>query len=741
MMKFTAPIRTLLLSLLVISLVACGGQSVDEPTNQHENQNQEQNQEEEEEEEEENQNQDEYDPAVIPAHLLLDFSPTRFAYAVDTRITPSATVYNYNWEVLNNAEVEWTVGPEEMVEKDDGRDRWFVRQEGTVDFQACAIEDGVVTDLCAQRSVIVSDGAPTITLESPSPGEHFDGSDVDSITVEGVVSGFKTIDRVQVNGEDIEVDADNRFSTELTPHFGINTVFVRAFDGVNPLDGLTAASFLWAPHFLETTKGDHEKPIETTLDDAIILKLGQNFFDDGNPPTVISESHLLTEDLADIIFLVLRFLDISSQLDNPVVDSSGFVLSVPDVTVYDPRVEIDTTDEGLQLYAQLPNIIAQTEGMIEVSDQTLDLGGEISAALSIFVQIDVEKPSAQEPFTVEMTHFELAIEDATPNFASAEANAIFQLADSALRTSLEDLLLDSVNLSFIDTLPNLLEDVFTSLEDAIAHQEFDLDVGIGEPISLEFAGQIGQLGTVFMEGLEGFVEASLMVDGASHFPDNPGVAMLYAGPPGFPFFDGSRIQIGLNLTLINAIFHNLWDAGLLNIDISEMIPSNFAALLSEGNAFGRLPPLASPPMNDEPFDLMLHVGQLELELGWNDRTDRFGAHIAVGVDLNIAGDSIAIEVSDQPIIDLWLIETTGDAPLLDAAGLETVIRSQLWPEIEEAIGDGLSFGLPIPDIGGLDEFAPELADLDLDVRMTRPMDIRDGFLMLDASFEGELFLP
>lgn len=677
----------------------------------------------------------------IPAEMLVTVSPSRYVYALDTRITPTADVFNYDWQPLGDAIIEWSVTPEESVEKDGDNNRWFVRQEGEVIFQACAEVPSLFPEVCASRTVLVAQSGPTITLESPAPGAHYLEEEHPLVPVEGIVSSPAEIQSVQINGVDVDLDDDGRFRHEVTPVFGINTVTVRAFDGVHDTDGVAASSFIWAPAYKEVAYDTETEELSTSLDDAIILQLGQNFFDNGDDPIYISDTQILTEDLADIIYLVLTYLDLNSQLPNPVVDSDNFQLSVPNVAVENPRVEIDVTETGIQLYAQIQDLVAETDGFLELSDQSLSLVGQIVARLSIYAEVTVDKPSPDAPIEVKLVDFQLAIESASPQFEAPEANAVFELANSALRESLEDLILDSVNLSFIDTLPELLTDVFGSLEEAMAYQQFDLNLGFGEPLSLAFRGQIGQMQPIYRQGLEGFISADLSVSAPNLYPDNPGIALLHEGPAIFPFFSQGRVQIGLNLALVNAIFHNLWSAGLLNLDITEVIPSNFAALIQHARASGKLPPVAAPPIQAESHDLMLHLGQLELDLGWNDRTDRFGAAIKVGINLDISDGAIAIEISDEPQIDLWFIESTADQPFLDTATLLSLLRSQIWPQLEEAIGEGLSFGLPIPVIDGLDAFSPELADLELGIRMTRDIEERSGFLMLDAAFEGELFLP
>lgn len=731
MNTYKLTILLLISSLLTTALIGCGSDNppaspVDaEPENQNQGPNANQ--------------PDPEDLAPTPAHLMVNFQVEQTTYPLGARLRPTAKAFDDELRPLEGIRVAWTVTPDEAVEKDGDHNRWTLTREAEITFRACTTN--TIREVCGERTAFVSQEAPTITLERPIPGEYFQADDYETIPVEGIVNSIADIKHVVINGQDVPVDDRGRFTHTITPKFGVNTVFVRAFDGVHPDDGLAAASFIWAPEFLPSTEDKENEVITASSPHAIIMKLGQNFFDDTMAPTIISESHILTEDLADILYLVLRYLDLQSQIPDPVVDSDSFVLRVPDLQLSEPRVEIDTTDDGLILYAQVPELTAQTQGYISFSDQTLDLSGQLTARLSIYAAIDAKKEPGDESFTVDLKDFQLAIEDATPSFHSPEANALFELAEGALRGSLEDIILGTVNLSFIDTLPELLENVFNSLEEAMAYQEFELDAGIGDPITLKFMGHIEELTPSYFDGLTGHISADLSASGTSHFPGSPGAAIDRTGPPIFPFFQSSRIQIGLDLGLLNAFFHLLWDAGMLNIDITEMIPPAFANLIEQGKADGRLPPVAAPPTDDEPYDLMLHLGQLELELGWPEQVDRFGARISVGVDLTVAGESIAIDIGQEPLIDIWPIHTTADEPFLPTGELKKIIESQLWPRIERSIGEGLSFALPVPEISGLDEFAPVLEDLNFDIRMTRQLDARAGFLMLDVAFEGELFLP
>ena len=725
--------RNLLIALLVLglaapALTACGTDDSGNEDLVAENNDEEQ------------ENDEPEQGVTDAAHVLIEVSPTRFSYAVGTKITPRATVYDATWDELGDAEVQWQLSPSERVEAQGSQ--WEVIAAGTITIEACALDDqGQATSVCGEKQIISAHGTDRIVLQSPTPGQHFHGDEHALIPVEGYVDDALEVDSVNINGQNVPVDDQGRFVHDVEPIFGVNTIAVRAFDGVNSEDAIAAASVMWAPHYVETFADNESGQLGLDIEQAILLSLGQNFLDDGEPYTVISESQVVTKDLADILMLVLEHVDITSQIPNPVVDSSALVLSIPDVSINEPRVEIFATDSGIEIFAQIGDLLAETAGYLELSDATLDLSGDISAALSLFASIDVEKNALDEPFHVEMVDFELAIEHATPNFESEEANAVFELADSALRDNLETILLDGVDLSFIDALPDMLLDLFQSLDEVIAGQEFELDLDLGHPLTLYFDGGIGKFTPVHAQGLHGHITASLRVDESPVFPNNPGVAHVRVDPDQSPLFSSSRVQLGLNLALINGILHSLWNAGLLDLNITELVPSSLSGFIEEGQATGLLPPVAAPPEDDSPHDILLRLGQLELEMDWLDQQDRFGAALMVGADLTVIGDQVSITIADEPQIDLWLIESSEHEPLMSATELRNLIRSSLWPEIQEGIGEGLGFALPIPGVDSLATYAPALSEMTLDVRMTRAMAFRQGFLMLDATIEGELFLP
>ena len=64
-----------------------------------------------------------------------------------------------------------------------------------------------------------------------------------------------------------------------------------------------------------------------------------------------------------------------------------------------------------------------------------------------------------------------------------------------------------------------------------------------------------------------------------------------------------RVQFGLRFALVNSLLHALWQAGLLEADVTNSVPVNVdSALLS-----ARLPPVVRPPLEGEPNDFVIEL--------------------------------------------------------------------------------------------------------------------------------------
>lgn len=687
------------------------------------------------EEEDEPPPQEQFDEGE-PAYVLVDLSPTRHIYDVGSSIQPSARVFDPTWHELDDVELQWAASPDDAAEMSDGD--WSIQQEGELVFEACVVgDDGDVTSVCGSRSATTTNEHRALVIESPRPGEHFAGVDTATIPVTGTVEGALGAGAVRINGQPADVDGDGNFSLDLEPDFGINTILVEAYDGVHDEEVSEVTSAMWAPDYRAP---DTEGGIDFWFDEALVLSVGQNFVDDGQPYLQPSSSEIVTRDLADILELVVEYLDFTAEIPDPVIDSSTIQLSVDEVIPDDPEIEILVTDRGLEIFGRLHALEIHTDGSLELSDEPIGLGGSVVATVSLYGAIDIEKESYAHNFETEVTDLALAVDHVEPNFDADEADAVFELADSALREDIEQIILDSLDLSFVESLPEVLEEFLDSIDDTIDDQQLVVDLGYGDPLYLDFGGQIDTFDPVWSRGLELTMAGGVSTDGlAPSYPDNPGVALFAPEAEQTPLLSEGRLQIGLGFDVLNAIYHTVWNSGMFDIEVTEILPDGLDDIIDDGHAEGLLPPVISPPDADQPHDLVIHLGQLELQLDWPDQSDRYGLEILVGADFVFESQEFGIDVEDDPQINLWLIETTEDQPELSVDEFQGAIETFFWPDMQEAIEETVgAFQLPAPGFDVVDDFAPGLSELELAIKLDRAASERNGFLMLDAAIEGEL---
>lgn len=664
-------------------------------------------------------------PAPVPRFITLEMTPSRIVYATGVRLLPEVAVLGVDGTAMTEAAVDVTVAPGDAAERVN--DRWELKKEGLVTFTACALDPGPDGNaVCASDTVMVDDGPPVLTITAPTPGLQTNEMSA-TVSVTGTVTDSHGEPLVFVNGHAVDV-VDGTFETVASLDFGVNHIEVVATDQVNPTSALAAVDVMWAPIWDPV---DPQKP-GVVLDDAIVFWLGQAFVDDRLPLARRSDGSYLTQDLVDILELVLRHVDLMSQISNPVVDGSGVYLAVDDINIGKPRIVGNIVDGGIELYLQLNDLLVTTQGGLDINGQILNLSGSIEATMSALIRLDVSKPNPNDPIVVSVSEVRLAVEGASANFASPEANAIFQLAQSILRSTLETMLLDVVQDAFVAQLPALLTDTLGALDTALRDQSIDLDLGLGNPLTLLLDARISRIETSRRQALQAFLSGSATLDTDRLHTDSLGIPSL--GTADDPFFESSRIQVGLKQTFINGLLHGLWDAGLLELDVTEQLP------ITADNAriSAKLQPVLRPPLEGQDATVVLQVGQLELTVEVLGRTDRYGVNIESGVAFDLVAGQLAVAIDEVPRLETWVIESSAGAPLLSAEGLEMLLLSRVYPELLTALSGGLSITLPAPDLSGLGSVAAPLSAFQVSFGLARPVTLRDGWVVVDATLDGTL---
>ena len=678
------------------------------------------------------------------SYVALDVDPTRVVHLPGARVTITATAFDQRDEaLLQQPAFAWSVSPEGAATREAATGSWTLEREGAVTLSACAGEGGATR--CAEARLNVDAAPPALMILEPSPGEEIDGAISSAIAVRGVVTDSNRIEGVFVNGQAVTPEADGTFSAEVAPHFGVNHIRAVALDGRRRESATVELDVLFGESFHPALAADSGLS-GARFEDGLAIHLGQRFFDDQSRLMTTPEGAERTDDLADVLALLLEELDLLALLPNPVVSSSALTLSVERIALNAAQIELDITDQGLELYLAAPGLEVDTLGALDIEGTALDLSGGITASVSILASIAIDKSSAEAPFVVEVSRLDVAIEEASPSFNDPQADAIFTLAESALRLQLEGAITEALSASFIDAVPQLLATALNGLEETIREQDLSFEAPFSpEPIAILFSGEIDEVMSQRRRALILEVDASLAARGAPSY-DSLGVAMTT--PEGAlsaaEWLERGRAQIALRLGLINGLLHGLWNTGLLELDATTLLPPDLSGLIKEARLKAKLAPVIKPASQGAPHDLVLEIGQLELELrtSLSDQLVTYGVSLGAGVDLDVIEGALTLEIAEEPELAIWVIEVEGGGvATLGAEELEGLFRTALWPQLTESLKESLALKLPTLELEQLGAYAPRLSDLTLSFEQIDRVEVRSGFILIHAQLAGELPPP
>lgn len=675
--------------------------------------------------------------AQVPTAIEANIDPSRLWYHTGQDVLLRGVVTDQRGEPIEDVEVRWTAEPASAATEgapgDDPRTaRFTLGSTGTVVFTGCVVptDSTLEPTLCDSIDVRVDDGMPSLEVETPLPGAELD--DAGGIVVRGSTAD-RSVVRVYVNGQLTTTDDMGRFEATVPAQFGVNHLLVDASDGLTD-PSQVEMDVLWAPSYTPALSADGRP--ELTLPDGIALRLGQPFFDDGTP--LGAGTPVMTRDLADLLELVVGHIDVSSLIPDPVVDNPPtFTLRVTSVSLGAPTAELDLVDDGVDLFFRLDGITATTSGALIIEGTSLPLAGSIRASAVAYAHITIRKPSEEAEVEVTMSDLTVGIESLEGTFDSAETAAVFRLAEGLFRTTLEDLLLDAVGDTVATSVPEVLRDALGAVDGALAGQSFSLNSPPFPAITVQLDGRMSSLDIAYRREMLATLRTTIGTDVTSVHPDSRGVARLDAATMSPGFFRDGNLSLGVRLAVLNGLLHALWSSGLLDVDVSALLPEAVRSLVSEARLTGRLPPVLRPPRAGETDDLVLSVGQLELEVMFMGAPARFAVSIDAGVTLDVADNSIAIGIAETPTITAWTIVPASNPRSLSAETVASLLV-ELWPDLRSSVADGLALDLPIPALGDLGGLAPDLAGLTLELESTERVRERGGVLLLDAHMVGTL---
>jgi len=593
-------------------------------------------------------------------------------------------------------------------------------------------------------SLSASDPAEiTLVVTSPAPGAELAADDSPSIVVSGKVTTTNPARgalEAWINGVRVDVDKAGAFTVELAPEVGINHLKIEGGDGIDDLVG-QEFDVTWAPGYLPPVAGQTGFDLASALE----LRLGQRFFDARLFGTTLdlTTDPVVAHDLASALELILRHVNLAGLLPAGGIHAgqsgASLDITIPSVTpsniLVDARI-VDGSQAGIELKIDLLGVALAMNGSFTFSGRTLVINGSITADLHASAQLTLGT-GADGSIRAGVTGVTATIGPLVPSFQGAdgdELDALITIGGSNFRVIVEGLLSGQLIPTFTDRVPPLLETLLGAADKLLDDLHLTLDTGIGSPIMLQLGGHLGAL-DVAAGATNGHVtvreDLAVRTSGAPIHPDSRGAAQLDTSTDE-AVFSTSGVHLTVRLAFLNALLHALWNSGLLEGQLS-------AAGLTAGVS-AHLPPVVRPTpasspckIDGERCDVQLQLGQVEVQLP--DFEQSFGINASAGARIKVDGSTVSLLIQKVPDLHVW--ETSAVPGRLSPDAVHDLIASVVWPKLFGAIGDNLTFALPLPDLAelGLGTLAPGLADAQLVLQMRQRPSVSDGRLILGADLE------
>lgn len=571
------------------------------------------------------------------------------------------------------------------------------------DDNPCSV-DSCEANVCQYEGIETRDCRPQINVDYPMRGATIEGDAGDAVTVTGVVrTGHGNIDSLTLGGKNVEVDDDGKFSIDVDPTVGGNTLVFETLDS-NGFARKRVQSFLWSSKFRKPIE-----PVSGISPQGIMISLDQEVIDDG-------DHSLPADDLASIMQLAIDNFDISQFLGGgePVVQQAGYDVYLESLTFDEMGLQLLGNDGGLRLIATVNGV----EGDLFydcTSALCFAAGGDSTGGLTI----DSVGVSADLMLNISPTH------DLDIDLVNVQTVIDPDGVDVYSDNSWTNFLLSVVELFIIDDLAAQISDelnsqVYGTLSPLLSE---GLE-GLNFTTTLDFP-KLGSEDTIAVDLITDW-SATDFHDGVS--PPNPsppqgGVIHLRGGgysgadqPPydnlGIPDRAGcgtgdaldmprqGDLEIGLSDDMLNQILYAAWADRLLDFPLPQ----------EEGGGGGLyedlevdISGLLAPTANDcnETGRLLAHIGDLRidasLKLQGNPINFVAFTSLAVAVEINVVDNEISIAI---PSVE-WMetdLTVEQDESIMTEELLISAVEAQLEGQLIDALGGGGLGGIALPDI-------------------------------------------
>lgn len=638
------------------------------------------------------------DAAPRPANWVeVTLTPRQTLYAPGDEIQATAVVYGFDGAPFADQAVRWAVEPEGLAAV-DAEGLITVQAEGQGRVHACASEA-----ICGSAAFFVDSAPPVLMITQPARGAILGADGATTIPVRGTAVDEGGAVWVWINGEPVDVDADGVFSLDLPARFGVNLIEVIADDGVRRDPVVDLREVLWAPRY------EPVDPDQARVRGALVMRMDQALLDTDTPIDLSGGAgEYVLEEFAQLITALIALIDPSPLLEGIPLGGEGLNLSVEGLDLGTPLVDLAWIAGGMEIFLHFPHIRIQTSGALSLEGASIDLTGAVEANTAAFVHMSLVLDGAGVLAAVEEVG--INVESITGDYADPSARALIETLDGQLSQIIVGMTEGLISQMLADQLPTLFN--------AVLGQLFGPE-GILSDINLDLSGQIEGLAPINLSlsfepqalDIRPHETMAFTLDAAVRHPapvtaphEDPGVPAINGDP--LINAPGEGFGVAARLALINALLHEVWRAGLLQMNLPL---SGLSGVLD-----ARLPPVLAPTPPGAPFLMEIQLGDLRLRMQAGEAPpDDYTVSLRVGVDVSLEGGAFELVVADEPEFEVQLLSQGSARPLISPEGLAGLLKALIWPKVEQALAGGMRFELPATalPVDALQAFAPEITAL------------------------------
>lgn len=572
-------------------------------------------------------------------------------------------------------------------------DQFRFVQEGTHRITATLPDSALDGEpLRTSVEVLIDGSAPAIRCDYPQDGLMLEADAEGKVAFRGVVADPSGVERVEVNGEPVELDAD-KLGVELKTEYGVNFARIEATDTV----GRTASrlcAFLVAPSWLgESEVARH----------AVSLSLPAAAFDDGD-----REDDL--DSLSDLLHAALRSESLRDTVDGQLLEHPILKPSACDESILggcilrsevryenvqimgEPSVSVTLVADGIATDVTLRGLRLGLRARGHVAGIDYDSRGTVTIdSIRARAEFDSRLAGGRPNLSVRPDRVNVSASGVETDFKGTDG-AIIDLISDLFNGSVRGLIADAVQGVVTDQVADVLSASLRSIDVAALSTELNIDKPFSdEAVSVDLALSFSALDTTEERMLLGI--GTRVTTGAS--TGLPGLGAPLRGALNPLTATGELAVLAVHEALANQIMTALWRAGLFELDIDgamiEGVPNKLRGHISTG-----LPPTV------ELVDgrARLSVGGVQLEVTHPELLDGKPIHGQVGARLSAAlgFDGQRLKLGDFRLDEVKLAadspELGATTPLADSLG--TLFQDMLAPVLEEAFPEVAIPGLSLP---------------------------------------------